>query len=195
MPTLSADFLANIPIFRGMTEQERNQLLQVMVRENFSTGEEVIKYGDQSRGLHIVLQGQAEVVMDVYGFENPIVDDGEAGVVDRTRIATLEIGSTFGEVSFFRGGEHTATVVARSDLELLTLPEAAYRELLEHQTIAAYKLALNAAHILADRVRSADRLIADLVMAQHDSLARSEWYQTRLELHSGVGENARFFNE
>lgn len=194
MPTLSADFLTNIPIFSGMTEQERSQLLQVMVREKFAAGEDIIRQGEKTRGLHIILEGSAEVILDVYGFENPIVDDGEAQVMDRTKIATIEIGATFGEVSFFRGGEHTATVRAKTDLELLTLPEVAYKELLDRDSIAALKLALNAAHILADRVQTADKLIGELVMAQHDSLARSSWFESHITLHSGTGQQARFFH-
>jgi CRP-like cAMP-binding protein len=192
MPTLSADFLASIPIFKGMSEQERNQILQVMIREKYEPGEDVIKPGDRAAGLHVVLEGTAEVVMDVYGFSNPMVEDGQAQVVDRTKIATLEIGATFGEVSFFSGGEHTAIVRATSTVELLTLPEDAYRELLSHESLAAYKLALNAAHILAERVRYADKLIGELVMAKHDSLARADWYATHSELYIGSGGAARF---
>lgn len=193
MPTLSADFLASIPLFQGMTEQERSQLVQVMKRESHQPDEKVIKPGDPTRGLHVVLEGEAVVVLDVHSFENPFVANGETHVMERASVAKLEIGSTFGEVSFFHGGEHTATVRATKRLELLTLPEESYKELLKVQSMAAYKLALNGAHILADRVRLADQLISELIRSQHDSLSRADWFETHMELHAGTGGEARFF--
>lgn len=183
MPTLTPDFLANIPIFRGTTEQERSQLLQGMVAEKFAPGEAVIAAGDPNRGLHVITEGSAVVVLDVYGLENPITE-ADPQIVDHTEIAKLEIGSAFGEVSFFDGKEHTATVKAVTDLGVLTLPESVYREMVEHGNLAAFKIAANAAQILSERLRAADKAISELVLAQHDAFARSNWFSKHLELHS-----------
>lgn len=192
MPTLTTDFLASIPIFRGTTEPERSQILQGMVREHFDAGQTVIESGETSRGLHVIVEGSAKVILEVHGFENPAIGNGPTPVVDRAKLAVLDIGSTFGEVSFFHGGPHSASVVAVTRLELLTLPVAAYEEMLRHQNLAAYKIALCAAQILAERLQSADKLIGELILAQHDAYTRSEWYQSRLDLLTESGAAARF---
>lgn len=192
MPMLTADFLASIPIFRGTTEEERSQLMQAMVRETYSSGEEVVQAGKISRGLHLVLEGSAVVMLDVYGFENPMIENEAPRVVDHADVARLDIGSVFGEVSFFQGAEHSATVRATSKLELLTLPAAAYEEMLARGSKAAYKIAVNASRILAARLRNADKLIEELVLAQQDSLARSRWFQSHVGVHVGTTLSPRF---
>ncbi|QDU64914.1 DNA-binding transcriptional dual regulator Crp [Planctomycetes bacterium Pan216] len=189
MPSLTPDFLANIPIFRDTSEEERNQLLQVMEREHYNAGDDVITAEQESRGLHVIVEGTAHVILSVYGFTNPIIDDGEAQIVDRTQIATLEIGAVFGEISFFDGETHTASVQAASDLDALLLPAAKFEELLKQGNYAAYKVGLNAAKILAGRLRSADKLISELILAQHDSLARSRWFGSHLELYGRAGHS------
>lgn len=186
MAMLTPDFLANIPIFRNTSEAERNQLLQTMVRERFAAQQDVVRSGETGRGLHVIVDGSAVVILDVYGFDNPLVAGETAHVVDHARLARLEIGSVFGEVSFFHGGAHSATVRAATDLELLTLRVDDYHELLRHQNLAAYKIAVNAAGILADRLRAADVLISDLVLAQSDSLARTRWFDDHMEVTAGV---------
>ena len=193
MPMLTADFLANIPIFRGTTEAERGQLLQVMRREHFDAGACVVESGIESRGLHVIVEGAASVVLDVHGYRNPVVDEGPTPTLDHADIAKLEIGSVFGEVSFFHGGGHTATIVAVTDLEVLTMTVEEFQQLLAHDNLAAYKVAMNAAHILADRLRNADELIAELVLAQQEPIARSRWFGDHLGLHTSPAE-ARFFH-
>ena len=193
MPTLSPDFLASIPIFRGMTDQERSQLLQLMKREHFDAEQTVYCTGEMSQGLHVILEGSAIVLLDVYGFANPFVEDGAAQMMDQTKISTLEIGTAFGELSFFSRGRHSATVRATSALELLTLPADDFQSLLARHNLAAYKLALNAAQILAERLRGADKMIGELVLASHDALARSAWYEGHASLHAGAQNGIQFF--
>ncbi|MFO0946742.1 MAG: cyclic nucleotide-binding domain-containing protein [Planctomycetota bacterium] len=192
MPMLTADFLASIPIFQGMTEAERNQLLQVMVRETFAPGEEVVQSGKIGRGLHLVVEGSAVVLLDVYGYANPLVENEVPRVVDHADVARLEIGSVFGEISFFHPTEHSATVRATSKLELLTLSAAAYDEMLCRGNSAAYKIAVNASRILARRLRGADKLIEELVLAQQDSIARTRWFESHVGVHVGTTLSPRF---
>ncbi len=61
----------------------------------FCAGEYVIRQGDQSRDLWIVLEGQCEVVRRLKPEENP-ANDGESLV-----LAALEPFQHFGEMSFF----------------------------------------------------------------------------------------------
>jgi CRP-like cAMP-binding protein len=186
MSTLSPDFLANIRIFRGTTEEERGQLMQVMTHEEFAAGATIFASQDSDHALHVIVQGSAEVVLDVSGYENPLVEGGDAQVVDHTNISKLEIGSVFGETSFFHGGPHSATVKAVSTLETLKLSADKFREMIQHDNLAAYKIAMNAATILSERLRSADKLLGELILAQHDPLARSNWFSSHLELHTRV---------
>lgn len=192
MAGITTEFLAHVPLFRGMTEAERNQILQGMVAEEFRAGQTVVATGEESRGLHVIVEGTAKVLLEVHGFENPATGDGPTPVVDRAKLAVLDLGSTFGEVSFFHGGPHSATIIAVTDLEVFTLGVKVFEEMLRHQNLAAYKIALAAAQILADRLQAADRLIGDLVLAQHDGYTRSQWYQNRLDLFTEAAAEPRF---
>lgn len=192
MPLLTPEFLANIPIFRGTTEAERAQLLQVMEREHYDVGQNVAVAGESSRGLHVVIEGSAVVVLEVYGYSNPMLDETTAPLVEHAEIARLDIGTTFGEVSFLDAGPHTATVRAITALELLTLSVDAFQELIEHENQAAFKLATNCAKMLAARLRRADQLIGELLLAQQDIHSRHRWFASHMGMHTSGSGGFRF---
>lgn len=181
MPNI--EFLADLPIFRGTADEERSQLLSVMKRETFAPGKNVIESAEPTKALYIITEGSAAVILDVYSLQNPAISEAQE-VIEQTEVAKMETGSVFGEVAFFHRGPATATVRAITQLETLALYCADYQALLKAGNLAAYKLAVNAAHILAERLRAADKLIEDLVLAQHDASARSLWSRNHASVHS-----------
>ncbi len=62
---LSTDTLRLVPLFRGMNETEHHQMIEVMRPRTFAPGDFVIRQGEQSRDLWIVLEGQCEVLRHV----------------------------------------------------------------------------------------------------------------------------------
>ena len=75
-------------------------------RTAFTSGQTIFLEGDDSQDLYILLDGQVEIFK------------GDQKIRDIT-----EEGSVFGEVSFFLGEKRTASVRARSEVEVICIPK------------------------------------------------------------------------
>jgi CRP-like cAMP-binding protein len=67
-----------------------------------------------------------------------VIESGEAAVSqDDRHLRTLRDGDFFGEVAILRTGERTASVVARTQMRLIAVSEAGFRQLVETDPAAA----------------------------------------------------------
>lgn len=161
--------LATTPLFRHLSPPERSEILGLVERRAFPAGEVVLREGEHSPFLGVVVSGTCEVVKT----------DGQGHT---PQLALLEAGSVFGEMSFFQSGPHSATVRARTPVEAVLLSRERYDLLVRTDSVAAYKLAFNVVGILADRLRRMDQWTAELVGKTGHAGHREEWkdFQTRL---------------
>src|SRR5581483_1509738 len=92
---------ARLFLFADLPREELEDLLPKMREVSFDEGEWVVRRGQVDVGLHVIL-------------------DGEAGVVlNDEELAVLPTGSFFGEISALLGEETVADVVARAPLRCL----------------------------------------------------------------------------
>ncbi len=70
--------------------------------------------------------------------------------------AVLRAPTVFGEMGVLTSSPHCATIVAASAVELYTLSSERYEEFLAKADLVGYKIGLNLARILADRLREVD---------------------------------------
>jgi CRP/FNR family transcriptional regulator, cyclic AMP receptor protein len=161
--------LASTPLFRQLSPLERSEILGLVERRPFAAGETVLREGDQSPFLGVVVSGTCEVIKT----------DGQGHTL---QLALLEAGAVFGEMSFFQGGPHSATVRARTSVEAVLLSRERYDLLVRTDAVSAYKLAFNVVGILADRLRRMDQWTAELVGKTGHASHHEEWkdFQTRL---------------
>ena len=103
--------------FRGLSEAERRLLGGFMEREEYPTGQIVIRQGDEGRDLFLIEHGSVEVLVDTEDFTD-------------LPVATLEAGNYFGEMGLLHGGRRTADVVATTPLTILRLTKASYQRFL-----------------------------------------------------------------
>ena len=80
---------------------------ELMSRAHFEAGQLVFAQGNRARSFFIVLDGQVEVLREEDGTE--------------TRVATLGKGEFFGEMALLAGGRHTASVRAKTPVDLLVM--------------------------------------------------------------------------
>lgn len=99
-------------LFPTLTDVDFQQLLKVSTRSYPIAGTFLANQGETLEQLHIIIQGSAHVVAN--------------GMV----VATLRDGNLIGEVSFFRDDVATASVVAQSDLCVLSVGRAQLRKLM-----------------------------------------------------------------
>jgi CRP-like cAMP-binding protein len=141
--------LKQIPAFRTFNESECHQIADVVQQRTFAPGEKVIEQGKRSQHLWIVLEGQCDVSRASL-HDGPVV------------LATLEPYSLFGEMSFFSPAPHSASVVAKTPVKLLSISRPDYDDLIHDGVMVAYKLAYNAVESVANRLRRMDERIAEL---------------------------------
>jgi CRP-like cAMP-binding protein len=99
--------------FQGLSKAARNALQERLVPKPFSTGTELLRQGENARGLHLILRGSVDIV------------DTKTG----ERIDCDGAGSVLGEMSLLTGQPCSATVIATSDVEALVLSNEDYAEL------------------------------------------------------------------
>lgn len=99
-------------------------LLKQAKLETYTTGETVIREGTYANGFFVVVSGQAEVLQ---------FDDANK----YRRIRRLDPGDFFGEIGLLTPPRRTATVRARTRLEVIALRNDQFFALLHHAPEAA----------------------------------------------------------
>jgi len=95
---------AVFPVLADLPRAELEELAAAMSEVQVDTGAEVITLDDYGTAIYFIEQGEAEVLPD--GHETT---------------ETLGPGDTFGEIALLLTGERSATVVARTPMQLLSL--------------------------------------------------------------------------
>ena len=117
---MDAAELVAIPLFAGMTLDQRASIAQVCEELEVEEGATLVEEGD-------------------FGFAAFTITSGTADVVhDGTVLRNLGPGDVFGEIAVLSGGRRTATVVATSPMKLVTvLNRDMWRLEREHPDVAA----------------------------------------------------------
>jgi sulfate permease, SulP family len=113
---------------------------------HFAPGEAVILEGQQSDEFYVVAQGEASVEMTSAG-----------GAL--VQLAILGPGALFGELAYFLRTPRSATVRAKTNLDVWRLSRSALEALGEEAPAAALAFQHSLAARLADRVLGANRLV------------------------------------
>ncbi len=114
--------------------------------QNFAPGEAVILEGQQSDELYVIAEGEASVEMTSAG----------GGLVE---LAILGPGALFGELAYLLRTPRSATVRAKTNLDVWRLSRSALDALGEEAPAAALAFQHSLAARLADRVLGANRLV------------------------------------
>jgi len=105
------DRLSDVPLFSGLSDEERAQLASWLEQE------------DHAAGKSLAHEGASD-----YAFF--VLDDGTARVErDGTLLRMLEPGDVFGEMAFFADGRRSADVVADTDVRVLVMFGTRFREM------------------------------------------------------------------
>jgi CRP/FNR family transcriptional regulator, cyclic AMP receptor protein len=111
--------LAKVPLFSDCSQRDLQTVARVVREIPHKAGTVIAREGEPGVGLFILLDGTAEVS------------------IGGRKKATLGPGEFFGEIALLDGGPRTATVAAKTDVQLLGLTEWVFRGLMtEHPTIA-----------------------------------------------------------
>jgi CRP-like cAMP-binding protein len=103
---MNAEELKSVPLFAGLSEDARRELAVWLDEVKCPAGKTLVEEGEYAYDLLVILEGTAEVTRG-----------GE-------HVADLGPGDFFGEMGILsEEGRRLATVVAKTDMKLLTLKE------------------------------------------------------------------------
>jgi CRP-like cAMP-binding protein len=104
---LVANLISHSPLFRPFARPQRLELMRHFTAHDVASGTQIVRQGDEGRGLYIVLKGEVDVVTEEGGH--------------RVHLAALRSGDPFGEMSLLHGQPTNASVVASQPTTILFL--------------------------------------------------------------------------
>ena len=164
--TIAGKFIRGVQLFHGMTHDEIQLLLDAAEDLHLPKDAIVFAEGDESQDLFFVIEGRVRISLAM-----PIQGDAE--------VAVIEPQGVFGESSFFHPAKHHATAQCLTPVRLVRLRRSQYDQLLTLQNIAAYKLAVNAASVLGERLQQTDEWIERMLQGRQNAETLSAWKQFR----------------
>ena len=133
-----------IPLFHGLVTSQLVQMKSSMREKRYLPGEVILKEGDPSDSMLVVLQGRASVMMRI----------GERDV----RLSGMRRGSVVGELGFLDGAPRSASVVAQEPVLAYELTREAFDALRKQAPDTAFRIAQNLTLDIAARLRHTSRL-------------------------------------
>jgi len=137
----TVEFLATVPLLKGLDEAELVELARVMRRRTVREGEILWRQGDDAREMVFIVDGAVSVSLDVPG--NRTVEIGRAGP-----------GEVVGEIGLLDGEGHTMSVRVTETATVLALSRVDFAALLALQDASTFRLKRRLASLLTGRLRN-----------------------------------------
>ncbi len=134
-------------MFGAFPEEQLRALATMVTRRSVGRGAVIMRAGDPTDALYIVISGRLKVMM------------GEADGKE-VILALLGAGEFFGEMGLVDDGPRSATVLAIEPCELLSVSKQAFKKCLAENL----DVAMAVLRVLTRRLREADRKIGSLAM-------------------------------
>jgi CRP/FNR family cyclic AMP-dependent transcriptional regulator len=150
----------SVPLFRGFSKDETNELLSICKIRTFQAGEVLIEAGTPSTGMFLILSGE-------------LVAKTEEG----HPLIQLSRPDTVGEMGIFTGETRSANVEGLRPGSVVQIDQTDMSGILQQDPLVAHKLYGNVIHILAARLRNEGlviRMLRDQTEALEDKVLSEE---------------------
>lgn len=156
------DRLRNIPIFSGLADNPESleRVAAKLRKQNHATGSAIISEGDDGDTLFILNRGHVRILRNTLS--------GEAFA-----LVNLDADQNifFGEVALIDHDVRSATVLAVSDCETLTLSRKDYLALCEEDPVAGFRITFQLALRLSATMRKSSRDMITMYQALIDEIS------------------------
>ena len=137
------EIFATVPLLRRLSSRQRSRLAHLATRRSYRPGSIIVRQGDTSMALYIVLSGTVRIELEPdTGAALPITEVGPAGY--------------FGEMGLIDDAPRSATVVAIEPTECALLSKWDFRDELRHDP----DIALALLPVLNERIRELEARLA-----------------------------------
>ena len=141
------ELIRRVPLFSSLSSAQASMVASSVSKQRFKRGDTVVRQGEKSGHLVILLTGRARVVM---------TDKKQREVI----LARLEPGDYVGEMSLIDDLAHSASVIAEVQTDVLILGRAEFAACLPESPPMAYAIMKG----LVRRLREADQKIESLAL-------------------------------
>lgn len=138
-----------LKFFRNFTAEEINALVRLMIPVTYGEGEAIVKEGETSHILMLIIKGRAKVVKTI--------DENNHKI-----LSILESGDIFGEMSFFDNTPHNASVVAHTQISVLALSKKDFEAFIEKNPKTAFKILIRIIQVCSQRIRNLNEEVKQL---------------------------------
>jgi diguanylate cyclase (GGDEF)-like protein len=139
-----ASLLAALPLFRPLTPEQRDLLLDRATEQTFAAGHVLIRESDPPDRLFVILSGRVRVL--------EVATDSPVELI----VGELGVGEILGELSVLRNQPRSATVVAIERTHCLVIPQTEFLRVLQNSA----ELAVSLLRMLAGRLYETDRRLS-----------------------------------
>jgi CRP-like cAMP-binding protein len=174
--SINGESLADIPIFQGLTDQQRREVVALGDVRMLAPGDTLIEQGQTSQDLCVILEGSCEVFKQL---------TSRPAAAEPTLLAVLEPFSSIGEMSFFHPAPHSASVRAKTAVKLFRLPRVRFDELNARNPAITSRLAANTISSMAQRMRHMDDWVVELLAHKPADPRVPEWNELRHRVFDG----------
>lgn len=134
-------FLQRVALFSDIARKDLGRLFHSLIRRTYQPGDILFEEGETGRALFILAAGQVEILRQTPGGE-PV------------RVAILNPGDYFGEMSLLDERPRTATVVAVGPVEVYLLYKTEFEKIVHTEPRVAAAIMTHLAALLAARLRA-----------------------------------------
>lgn len=149
-PRSKLPFLENIPLFRGLGDEDLIALASIMDDAHPDTGKVLFKEGELAEHLYIVVSGRIQILKRVAGDAERLVG-----------IAVLTAPEVLGEMALVMDGRRSCTAAALEPSVMIVMSKVKLAQLCADNPRLWAKLAANIAQILAGRLARMNELVSD----------------------------------
>jgi GNAT superfamily N-acetyltransferase len=145
-----AKLVAEIPLFQGMSQEQRTRLAGAFGIRQFDQGDHLLKESEEADNMFILLEGRITISTG-----SPLVQIGQ-----------IEKGETVGELSFLSSSPHSATATAQTTVETASLTHQALGELVRRRPDIGVIMYRNLAAGIGKKLLRSDVCVRDRVLNQ-----------------------------
>jgi CRP/FNR family cyclic AMP-dependent transcriptional regulator len=139
--------LVDMPLLVGLSEGEREALINCGAVKNYGKGAIILNEGDNTHSMYVILSGRVKVYLSD--------EEGNEVILN-----TLGTGDYFGELSLLDEAPRSASVVTLEPCRLLILSEANFKQLLASHPDVAFQVLKD----LIQRVRRLSENVRSLAL-------------------------------
>jgi CRP/FNR family transcriptional regulator, cyclic AMP receptor protein len=142
--------LRDVPLFRHLNDEEREELEELLEPADFEAGETLFEEGGLEVRLYVITSGTVEV---------------HKGVLPgrRQHLATMKAPTVVGEMGLLTEPRAAASVEAKTSVEAYGIDRDRFLEMLDADSPAACKVVYEIGRALADRMARTDEAIAGII--------------------------------